>query len=121
MATAERAGARPQRIVFGRFRKTKAHTQVTAVTPAQMTVHGTHIDTGALDPGVAIAVGQLANNLPPLDGCHKRAYKIKIAQIKELPRSGLVQPALPRSLFLPLPCGARGPIGYLYVLPNTVR
>jgi hypothetical protein len=41
MAAAERARARPQRIVFGRFRKTKPHMQVTAVTLAQMTIHGT--------------------------------------------------------------------------------
>jgi len=36
MATAERACARPQRIVFGRLRKPKPHMNITAVTPAQM-------------------------------------------------------------------------------------
>jgi hypothetical protein len=36
MATAERACARPQRIVFWRLRKPKMHMNITAVTPAQM-------------------------------------------------------------------------------------
>jgi hypothetical protein len=36
MAAAERARARPQRIVFWPLRKPKTHMNITAVTPAQM-------------------------------------------------------------------------------------
>src|SRR5207245_6080511 len=36
MATAERARARPQRIVFWPLRKPETHMNITAVTPAQM-------------------------------------------------------------------------------------
>jgi hypothetical protein len=83
VATAERASARPQRIVFWLLRKSKTHMNITAVTPAQMVHHTRPNSPWCLVSGMAVPVSRVGRQTSTSAQWHDRGrqYVRRVHQV----------------------------------------